>query len=131
MDEPPIEIEIAEQTQTGGVAAGAPAETELKMEMRDDGTVVIDLMPLAPPPQDCVEEEPDPFNPEIIVCARTQPSPRFGAQNLPTDEDQFGSAVPRARLKLSDNAEAEANAINQGVGGWNANGGEVRLKIDF
>ena len=130
MDKPPIEIEIAEQTQTGGVAA-APAETELKMETRDDGTVVIDLMPLAPPPQDCVEEEPDPFNPEIIVCAKTQPSPRLGAQYGPTDEERFGSAITRARLKLSDKAEAEANAINQGVGGWNANGGEVRVKIDF
>jgi hypothetical protein len=46
-------------------------------------------------------------------------------------DDGFGSAVPRARIKLSDTASAEANLINQGVGGFDADGGEVRLKIDF
>jgi hypothetical protein len=46
-------------------------------------------------------------------------------------DDAFGSAIPRARIKLSDTASAEANVHNTPVGWFNANGGEVRLKIDF
>jgi hypothetical protein len=87
-------------------------------------------IPLAPPPQECATEETDPFNPEIVVCKQTAASPRLGPMVGPVD-DGFGSAIPRARIKLSDTASAEANAINKGVGGFNANGGEVRLKIDF
>jgi hypothetical protein len=34
-------------------------------------------------------------------------------------------------LRLSDTATLEANATAPGVGGLNAQGGEVRLRIDF
>jgi hypothetical protein len=46
-------------------------------------------------------------------------------------DDGFGSAIPRARIRLSENAEAEANLIKQGVGGFDADGAEVRVKIGF
>jgi hypothetical protein len=94
--------------------------------------VVIDLTQLVPPPpaEPCADEQPDPFNPEIVVCTATGLSPRLGPVVGPVD-DGFGSAIPRARIKLSDTASAEANAINRGVGGINANGGEVRVKIGF
>lgn len=94
--------------------------------------MVIDLtqfVPLLPAP-DCPDEAPDPFNPEIVVCAASNPAPRLGPVVGPVDEG-FGSAILRARIKLSDTASAEANLINQGVGGINANGAEVRLKIGF
>ena len=97
-----------------------------------DGTVVIDLTQFVPPPpaEECAGEAPDPFNPEIVVCKRSETSPRLGPVVGPADEE-FGSAIPRARVKLSDTASAEANVHNTPVGGFNANGGEVRLKIDF
>lgn len=100
------------------------------MEQRADGKLVIDLLVPAPPPPDCVPDEPDPFNPEIVVCEASGPSPRIGPMIGPED-DTFGSAIPRARIKLSDTASAEANATAPSVGGWNAQGGEVKLKIDF
>lgn len=103
----------------------------LPMQERADGTLVIDLTQLTPPPPtECGADEPDPFQPEIVVCKDTGPSPRLGPVVGPVD-DGFGSAIPRARIKLSDKAEAQANATNPSVGGWNAQGGEVRLKIDF
>ncbi|WP_296718440.1 hypothetical protein [Erythrobacter sp.] len=108
----------------------ADAPPHLPMEERADGTLVINLLPLAPVPNECALEEPDPFNPEIIVCRATSPSPRIGPEMLP-EVDGFGTAIPRARIKLSDTVAAEGNVINKGVGGWNATGGEVRLKIDF
>ena len=43
----------------------------------------------------------------------------------------FSAATFRARLKISDNAEAQANTIKKSVGGFDADGGEVRLKIEF
>ena len=108
-------------------------QPDLPTERRADGSLVIDLTPLAPPPIQCVEEaEPDPFNPEIVVCRRTETTPRIGPDYGPqANEVIFGSAVPRARVKLSEDAELQANTINKGVGGTNANGAEVRLKIDF
>lgn len=126
IDEPPP---LAAQPDLPELEASVPA---LPSERRDDGTLVIDLRPLAPPPTDCAAEEPDPFNPEIIVCRKTVTSPRLGSDYGPSaDELVEGSAIPRARVRLSDDAEAEANVINKGVGGFNANGGEVRVKIDF
>lgn len=94
--------------------------------------VVIDLTQFVPPPpaEPCDDDQPDPLNPVIVVCADTGPAPRLGPVVGPVD-DGFGSAIPRARIKLSDNAEAEANLIKQGVGGFDADGGEVRVKIDF
>ena len=113
----------------------AEAETQSPtapaIKQRADGSLLIDLTQLAPPPPtECVADEPDPFNPEIVVCKAAGPSPRHGPVVGPVD-DGFGSAIPRARIKLSDKAEAQANATNPSVGGWNAQGGEVRLKIDF
>jgi hypothetical protein len=110
-------------------------EAEVKaataIQERADGWVVIDLTQLNPPPPTaCAADEPDPFNPEIVVCEVTSPSQRLGPVFGPVD-DGFASAIPRARIKLSDKAEAQANATNPSVGGWNAQGGEVRLKIDF
>lgn len=97
-----------------------------------DGRVVIDLTQLVPPPavEPCRDQPADPFNPEIVVCEATAPSPRLGPMVGPVD-DGFGSAIPRARIKLSDTASAEANLIKQGVGGFDADGAEVKLKIDF
>lgn len=46
-------------------------------------------------------------------------------------DDGFGSAIPRAQIRLSDTASAEANLIKQGVGGFDADGAEVRVKIEF
>lgn len=98
---------------------------------RADGRLVIDLTQLVPPlPQDCATPEPDPFNAEIVVCKAAAPSPRLGPMIGPQD-DGFGSAIPRARIKLTDKASAEANLIKQGVGGFDAEGAEVRLKLDF
>lgn len=102
----------------------------LPMKQRTDGTLVIDLLPLAPPPSLCAQEERHPLNPEIIVCRQTRMSPRIGPDMLP-EIDDFGSAIPRARIKLSDTTAAEANATAPSVGGWNAKGGELRFKIDF
>ncbi|OBV11574.1 hypothetical protein [Erythrobacter dokdonensis] len=120
---PPDTIAVPDHAQ---VRAGA-----LPTEMRADGTLVIDLLPLAPPPpRECIAEEPDPLNPEIIVCRQTAPSPRIGPDVLP-DVDDFGIGIPRARFRLSDTAAVELNGTNPNVGGFNAQGGEVRLKIDF
>ncbi len=112
MDDPPVDLSVAQGEAQIAVEAEALAEPEVVIETRSDGTVVIDLMALAPPPLDCLEEEPDPFNPEIIVRAQAEMSARLGAGHGPSDEEQFGSAIPRARLKLSDSAEGEANVIN-------------------
>ena len=98
------------------------------------GRVVIDLMQLvsAPPAEPCEETVADPLNAGIVVCTKAHgPSPRLGPREGPVDDEAFGSAIPRARIKLSDKAAAEANVHNTPVGGFNANGGEVRLKIDF
>jgi len=128
-EEPPVPPpEPPQIAVTPGVVAAPLAEPQA------DGRVVIDLTQLVPPPppsDQCREAAPDPFSPEIVVCTATGPSPRLGPRVGPVDEEVFGSAIPRARIRLSDTASAEANAINQSVGGFNANGGEVRLKIDF
>lgn len=112
-------------------AAPGPAPS-ITTEQRADGTLVIDLTGLAPPqpPPDCAARAPDPFNPEIVVCAETGPSPRLGPVVGPVDEG-FASAIPRARLRLSDKATAEANLVGAPVGGFDAEAAEVRLKIDF
>lgn len=127
IDIPPPMPEVA-PVAAGQGEAHTPA---LPTETREDGTLVIDLLPLAPPPPaQCIAEEPDPLNPEIIVCRQTAPSPRIGPDILP-DVDDFAIGIPRARLRLSDTATLEANATAPGVGGLNAQGGEVRLRIDF
>lgn len=112
------------------ILAQADLPARLPIESPADGPLVIDLLAPAPALQDCAADLPDPFNPEIVVCKDSGPSPRLGPMVGPVDEE-FGRAIPRARVKLSDTASAEANVHNTPVGGFNANGGEVRLKIDF
>lgn len=129
LDEPPlpaIEASQSVQSEAGQVQHPLPTKT------REDGSVVIDLSGLAPPPTQCADGEPDPFNPEIVVCRKTENSPRLGANYGPSaDELTEGSAVPRARVRISEDAEAEANVIKKGVGGWDADGVEAKARIRF
>jgi len=129
LDQPPkIPIELAGPAQ----GKGELVEPHLPAETREDGSVVIDLSGLALPPAECFDRAPDPFNPEIVVCREVTTSPRLREGYGPSADALLeGSAVPRARLRISENAEAEANVISQGVGGWNAQGGEVRAKFKF
>jgi hypothetical protein len=123
LDQVPDVPPAAESAET---SAAAPAPLS-----RPAAPLVIDI--LAPAPslfEDCPVREADPFQSEIIVCQQAKASPRL-TKSIGPELDDFGNSVPRARLKLSEHAEAEANLINMGVGGWNANGAEVRLKIDF
>jgi hypothetical protein len=112
--------------------AGAETPAASPDRVQQDGRLVIDLTRLVSPPPapDCPNEATDPFNPEIVVCAAAALSPRLGPQVGPVD-DGFASAIPRARIKLSERAEAEANLAKTPVGGFDADGAEVRLKIDF
>lgn len=98
----------------------------------EDTKVVIDLTRFVPPTpaEECPDAPADPLSSEIVVCAASTPAPRLGPTVGPVDEE-FGSAIPRARIKLSDKAAAEANLTNPGVGGFDAEGAEVRVKIDF
>ncbi|QDH35340.1 hypothetical protein [Porphyrobacter sp. YT40] len=127
IDEPPPQAPDLAAPNENDVSAAAPVIAE-----RADGSVVIDLTRLVPPPpaEECIDEPADPLTSEIVVCAVTGPSPRLGPVIGPVD-DGFGNAIPRARIKLSETAEAQANLHNTPVGGFNANGGELRLKIDF
>ena len=127
MQDLPPETVIIEQPVAVDEVPGLP------IQERDDGAVVIDLSSLAPPPTECADErEPDPFNPEILVCRKTMLSPRIGPNYGPSAEELVeGSAIPRARLRLSEDAEAEANVIKKGVGGFDADGAEVRARIKF
>jgi hypothetical protein len=122
-DEPPAPPPVTSET----AAPAAPASAA-----RAVGRVVIDLTQFVPPlpAEGCTDAPADSFNAEIVVCAASTPAPRLGPVVGPVD-DGFGSAIPRARIKLSDNAEAEANLINQGIGGFDAEGAEVRVKIGF
>ena len=114
------------------VAIEAEASPQLPMAQRPDGTLVIDLTALVPPvpSADCLMEEPDPFSRDIVVCEARGPSPRLGLTIGPVD-GEFGSAIPRARIRLSETASAEANLSKTPVGGFDADGAEVRVKFDF
>ena len=138
IDEPPPALSVEAPTPAPASARLDPEPADavdpyaLPSTTKPDGTLVIDLKPLAPAPQMCAQEEPDPFNPEIVVCRKTEPDPRMGPDQGPSvDELLFASAVPRARLKLSENAEAQANTIKKPVGGFDADGAEARVKIEF
>lgn len=122
IDEPsPPPVELA--------APQLPANSVTSVELRPEGAVLIDLTQLVPV-EECAEAAPDSFKTEILVCEKAPRSPRLVPLVGPVD-DGFGSAIPRARVKLSDTASAEANLIKQGVGGIDADGAEVRMKIDF
>ena len=91
---PPV---VTEQQDAADVAPDLPTE------QRPDGALVIDLTPLAPPPTECAELlEPDPFDPEIVVCGETVLSPRIGPDYGPSAAELVeGSAIPRARVYRS------------------------------
>lgn len=107
-----------------------PAESEqvsphLPMEEGDDGSLVIDLMPLN---ERCDEPEPDPLNPTIVVCRKVSDDQRIE----PTPEvDDFANAIPRAQVELSDNAALSLDAKQKGVGGIPANAALATATIDF
>lgn len=127
IDTPPaIPIDIAQE---------APADkAALPSERRDDGTLVIDLLPLAPPVEveQCFDTDPDPLASGIFVCRKLTTNQRLGDLHTVTADDlTFGSAIPRARMRLSDDAAAEINGTNPSVGGWNAQGAEVKVRIGF
>lgn len=126
MDAPPAEPAPVHHPVRSATAV-APVQPN------EDGALVIDLTTLVPDarPQECIESDPNPLDSGILVCRALDTDQRIDPTYGPADEPEFGSAIPRARVKITDNAEAEANAINKGVGGINANGGEVRVKIDF
>lgn len=133
-DAPPTELPADPLIAEARAAETAEMPPKLAIEEKADGTVVIDLTPLEPKPveEECLERDPNPLEGGIIVCRNTTTDQRLSSDYGPVDEpDDFGSAIPRARVKLSDKAEAEVNAFSKGVGGFNANGGEVRVKIDF
>lgn len=127
IDEPPVPAEAVLSVVENEASATAPVP-----DQPPGDRVVIDLLQLVPPPPPsvCEPDEPDPFNPEIVVCHTSEVSQRLGPKVGPED-DGFASAIPRARIKLSETVEGQANLHNTPVGGFNANGGEVRLKIDF
>lgn len=134
-DVPPAELPPDPPRTEAPADKPEQVDTQPPIEERADGTVVIDLKRLAakaPQDEECLERDPNPLDEGIVVCRETTTDQKLTSNYGPADEpDEFGSAVPRARVKLSDDAEAEANAISKGVGGINANGGEVRVKIDF
>ncbi len=57
-------------TQGSPVIAEAERPPTPAFQQRSDGTLVIDLTQIMPTPLsvDCAEPEPDPFDPEIVVC---------------------------------------------------------------
>ena len=129
MDEPPPDISSAFEL-SATEADQLDAETDSQSYVQDDGTLVIDLTLPANSLEPCETDQPDPLNPAIVVCGDREENPRLELREQ-AEVDEFGNAIPRAQIRLSEDAEAEANAINKGVGGWNGNGGEVRVKIDF
>jgi hypothetical protein len=127
IDTPPaIPIDISQE---------APAEeAALPTGQRADGTLVIDLLPLAPPVEveQCFEADPDPLANGIFVCRTLTTDQRLGDLHTVTADDiNFGSAIPRARMRISEDASGEINGTNPAVGGWNAQGTEVRVRIGF
>lgn len=119
LDAPPaVTIEVSDK---------APEEVapHLPMETAADGTLVIDLTPLAPEPapQKCIERDPNPLENTILVCRDLTTDQRLGPEYGPANEqDDFGTAIPRAKFRISDDATGEVNAMNPAVGGWNAQG---------
>lgn len=110
------------------------AEAPLAIEERDDGTVVIDLKPLAPKPveEECIESDPNPLDNGIVVCGKATTDQKLTSEYGPVDEpDEFASAIPRAKFRISDDATGELNATNPTVGGFNAQGVEAKVRIDF
>lgn len=91
--------------------------SHLPIEEKADGSIVIDLKPLASKPteDECIASDPNPLDNAIIVCGTTVSDQRLTSDFGPIDEAaEFGSAIPRTRLKLSE--DAEANLFNKGVG---------------
>ncbi|MEL6877414.1 MAG: hypothetical protein AAGL68_04875 [Pseudomonadota bacterium] len=120
MEAPPPEVPTA--------PAEDVVEPHLPMEERPDGTLVIDLAPLGQPVADCEQREPDPVNPEIVVCRKLDGDQRIASA---PQVDGFGNAVPRAQIQLSEDASVSLNAEQKGVGGIPANAALITVEIDF
>ncbi|WFL77522.1 hypothetical protein P7228_00210 [Altererythrobacter arenosus] len=123
MDQPPatsVEIPVA---ASESVDAAQPV-----IEVREDGSTTIDIL-LPPPAPACVENEPDPFQNEIVVCRDVGNVHRL-VHAVPGDAIE-GSAIPRAEFKLSENATASADAEARAVGNTPANAAIVNVKVKF
>jgi len=132
-DLPPAELPIEPTVAVAPATESEAIVPAVSLEEREDGSVVIDLKTLVPKPEaeECLERDPNPLEPGIVVCGQTAADQRIDPQYGPTDDKEFGSAIPRAKVRLSDNAETEANVIKKGVGSFDADGAEVKIKIDF
>lgn len=134
LDTPPaVPIDLSEPIENEASVQN-DVQSHLPTQEREDGTIIVDLAPLAPKPQteECIEPDQNPLDAAIIVCRDLTTDQRITPAFGPADEPgEFGSAVPRAKFRISDDATGEVNATNPSVGGWNANGGEVKVKIDF
>jgi hypothetical protein len=124
---PPVPIDLSETAQ-------AQVETHLPMEERPDGSLVIDLTPLENKDrvEQCVQTDPNPLENGILVCRVLTTDQRLSeSRDVSSDDLTFGSAVPRARFRLSKDTAGEINGTAPSVGGWNAQGTEVRIRIGF
>ena len=128
IDAPPaVPIDLAD-------TAEAQVESHLPMEGRADGSLLIDLKPLEAKdrPEQCIATDPNPLDNGIIVCRTLTTDQRLGETHTVTVEDiTFGSAIPRAKFRIAEDATAEVNGTAPAVGGFNAQGAEVRIRIGF
>ena len=82
--------------------------------------------------EECIETDPNPLENGIIVCRVLTNNQRLGeAHTVTADDVVFGSAVPRAKFRIAEDATAEVNGTAPAVGGINARGTEVRIRIGF
>ena len=118
-------IDIPPEQPLAALVARDDVEQHLPMEEREDGSLVIDLMPLN---EQCQDTQPDPINPTIVVCRTRNTDQRVDNQ---PPVDAFGNAIPRARLKLSENSALSLDAKEKAVGGHTANAALVTVTVDF
>ena len=106
----------------------AEASSQPRIEEKADGSVVVDI--LTPPAESqCVEEEPDPFQNEIVVCRDIGSQNRLSA--VPTPSDQEGQGMKKAEIHLSENSVLSITGEQKSVGGTPANAAMINLKIKF
>ena len=121
----PIDLSDTEQAQV---------ESHLPMKEQADGSLLIDLKPLEAKDRDepCVQTDPNPLQNGILVCRRVTTDQRLGpTQDVSAKDVVEGSAIPRAKFRIAEDATGEFNATNPSVGGFNAQGTEVRIRIGF
>ena len=134
-DVPPAELPPDPPRAEAPAAKPEQVDTQPPIKERADGTIVVDLKRLAakaPQDEECLERDPNPLDEGIVVCRETTTDQKLTSNYGPADDpDEFGSAVPRAKFRLSDDATGELNATNPAVGGFNAQGVEAKVRIDF